>query len=226
MKIEKTKIIDYVELEFKRQVDFCKKYFKLVKWNPICSYTFAKHRKRSEAGRDANSNPFVSLVLHTFENPVFGFLEYSRYSKNKIIGSIVSTDWKVCVSSLMAHELAHAIQYTWHKPFHKKENSLHPLSEYGTAHGVLFQKIYTILRLNLINNMVDVDNIGVEPIILTELHDLSGSKFIHLTYGACTIATYNKRARKYPYQFVDSKGNFYKTSIEQFNKMAVLLEEE
>ena len=225
--ISKTDIIDFVRPEIDRQVAYCVDKFDLGSdWKPATQLSFAKNRKHSEAGRNVLQKPFMILSLHQFHEPVDGFLEYSRYANNKIIGSIVSNDWQICASTLIAHELSHAVQFTLPvsgttlRDKTSSEVLFYELGEYGVGHGLFFQRIYRSIRRDLINNQLNQDQIGIDPPIKVKKHEMTGTTFSHAELGKCVITFYNAKARKYPYEYMDSTGKQYKASIERFNQVS------
>ena len=81
--------------------------------------------------------------------------EYDHIANDPVIGSIESADWRKYTAALLAHEVAHAIQYgsqesvTSH--YSGKYTSSY-VSKDGFCHGPLWQSIYRFLRENFVNN--------------------------------------------------------------------------
>jgi len=73
------------------------------------------------------------------------FVEYSHINSSPVIGSFVSDDPKHHSDALLAHELAHAVQYFC------KDNNDHQFGTDYTAHKGVFKNIYAILRKEFVN---------------------------------------------------------------------------
>lgn len=222
----KNSIQDFVLTEISTQVKFCIDKFNLSDdWMPLLKITFTKNRIHSQAGRNAEKKPFMILALAKFLQPVYGFLEYEQYSKNTVIGSFRSNSWRICVSALIAHELAHAVQFTIpvsDSSFSIDYTTTHTLGEYEPGHGAFFQNIYRALRKEFINKQVSNDCMGLDPRVpAIQKHALAGTVFHHTELGKCVITNYHPRTKIHPYEYMDVSGKLFKSSKERMASVAL-----
>lgn len=213
----KKSIRDFVKEEVSTQVSFCKKKFKLPDdWSPSLKITFDKKKINSMGGRNMLGKPFMILSVASFLQPVNGFLEYDRYTTNMLIGSFKSKSWQLCVRALISHELAHAVEFTMPAVMAKVEPDcpeqamFYNMSKEGWDHGNLFRLIYKALRIEFVNEHVEQYCMGVKPQPVPKpKHAIVGTTFQHDDLGKCCITNYFPSSR-YPYEFMDVKGDLYK----------------
>lgn len=226
----KKEIQEFVVIELNKQVNFCIHKFDLGEtWSPLLNMSFAKNRKHSRAGRNVDMNPFIDLSLVSYLHPVSGFVEYARYSTNMLIGSFKNTKWQTCLTALISHELAHAVQFTLPvvntslRSANHPEMKFHELGEYGEGHGTFFQSIYRQLRKAFVNHQIDPNLMGITPPpqFAIEKHPMAGTVFHHVVLGKCVITNYYPKARIYPYEFMTVSGKLFKSSIERMQTMAL-----
>lgn len=119
--------------------------------------SFGERRCRSWGGI-RGEKPFVSLAVKRYEDArvagaAIDFLEYSNIKSDPVIGSLVGVSWTKAVDALIAHEIAHAVQYF---PNTKKN----AMAAFGfndsqsrslKNHNVFWQKIYADLRAKFVN---------------------------------------------------------------------------
>lgn len=98
---------------------------------------------------------------HFVRDQVKSFSEYPTYNAWPEIGGFESTDWELVADALVAHELAHIIQYAL-----KYAPNTHPLiipdsnrffmdlGRYELSHGKFFRQIYRRFRAQFINHRV------------------------------------------------------------------------
>lgn len=135
--------------------EFCRKRFKMGDdWTPVVRCDFNPRRKRSwggvrrVGGRGNRRVPFMSLVLGRYvgDTAHTTFSEYKRFAKDPVIGTFESTNWEMPLACLIAHEIAHCVQYTVKDPEVLKE-----LGTRSNGHGQFWKNIYAILRQEFIN---------------------------------------------------------------------------
>jgi hypothetical protein len=216
---------EFVIQELYNQVQFCKNKFDLPNdWFPELTVSFDQRKKNSRAGRNSNKKPFLSLALHSYLKPLNGFLEYDEYTTNMLIGSFTSNSWQLCVTALISHELAHAVQFTMPDSMLEVENEKHAmfyqLGKRGGDHGDLFRLIYKTLRVEFVNKAVEPYCMGVEPKPISKpKHEMAGTTFRHSDLGKCTITNYFP-GNRYPYEFMDVKGDLYKATKARMDEIA------
>lgn len=118
--------------------------------------SFSTKRNRSWGGVTSDwQNPKISLALNKYkcrvwENDKCSFPEYASYAGDRHIGSLFNVTWQKATATLVAHELAHAIQ--WYVPNDVVCKVIGNIAN-DRGHGEYFRAIYRHLRLNLINNV-------------------------------------------------------------------------
>ena len=213
---------EFVKQELNTQVQYCKEQFKLPDdWYPELTVSFDQRKKNSRAGRNIHKKPFLSLALHSYLKPVNGFLEYEEYTNNMLIGSFTSSSWQLCLTALISHELAHAVQFTLPDMKQEGEQAMfYVLGQRGGDHGDLFRLIYKTLRKQFVNTQVEPYCMGVEPKPIPKpKHELAGTSFHHKDLGKCTITNYFPGTR-YPYEFMDVAGDLYKATKARMEAIA------
>lgn len=135
--------------------EFARERFNLPEtWTPVVRLDFNPRRKRSWGGRRIVGGrghpmvPFMSLVLSRYlGGELTTFSEYKRFEKDPVIGTFEGKTWENALACLIAHEIAHAVQYTI-----TDEELVKELGGRKRGHGVFWQNIYAIFRKRFINN--------------------------------------------------------------------------
>lgn len=113
----------------------------------------------------------LSLASHDFLRfPQVAVSEYASFNKSKVIGGFLSDDWRLGLDTLVAHEMAHIIQFAVKMSAfdHKAVGQEHPMvtdwdganpvfgrmGPYEGHHGTFFQHIYKRVREQFINARV------------------------------------------------------------------------
>lgn len=107
-------------------------------WNgeqpPLVRISFSPARRLSRGGRDGL---WFNLAQWMREGEL-NFPEYAALSRDPRIGSIRGP-WQTIVKVIVAHELAHWVQYS-------SDVTKPPGRDYARPHGIGFQEIYGFLR--------------------------------------------------------------------------------
>jgi hypothetical protein len=130
----------------------------------------------SRGGLGRDMKPYISLALNTyrwgadFANQTFE--EYKSFAWDRVIGSLRNVTKRTCVRAIVAHELAHAVQFTlMFKMATASEYAHGGVNDRG--HGVLWKEIYRDLRINFVNgenNMSKKNEVkAVEVPVTTEV---------------------------------------------------------
>lgn len=135
--------------------EFARERFNLpADWTPVVRLDFNPRRKRSWGGRrrvGGRGNPvvpFMSLVLGRYLGGVeTTFTEYKRFENDPVIGTFRGERWENALACLIAHELAHAVQYTI-----TDSKIIEELGGRKRGHGAFWQNIYAIFRKRFIND--------------------------------------------------------------------------
>lgn len=107
---------------------------------------------------------------HFLRYPQVAVNEYASFNKSKTIGGFETTDWRLGLDTLVAHEMAHVIQFALKMSAfdHKAVGQDHPLVTswngitpvfgrmglFESNHGDFFQHVYKRIRQKFINHRV------------------------------------------------------------------------
>lgn len=169
--------------------------------------SFHRTAQRCSAGvgeRDGCIRPVIWLNVYRFTVlRSLGHEEYDQYKHDLEIGGFQSTDWKLNLDGLLAHEFSHAIQYIlplWPNKW-KATSKAHRFGELGrwaSEHSSFFQEIYRKVRREFVNHRLDLDQL-VPPINTFELEilpsRLSGRRFRYANGHEFEILGLRPRAR-------------------------------
>jgi len=113
----------------------------------------------------------LKLAMYDFIHyPQVAVCEYKSFNKSKVIGGFESTDWRLGLDTLVAHEMAHVVQFALKMSAfdHRAVGSDHPLvtgwngitpvfgrmGPFESNHGSFFQHVYKRFREEFINHQV------------------------------------------------------------------------
>lgn len=82
----------------------------------------------------------AALVYLTYPE-IYRFYEYPSFDSDRHIGGFYATDYKLKLQAIIAHEVAHAVQFFEYKK----------LGTRCKPHGPVFKKYYKLLRDNFVN---------------------------------------------------------------------------
>lgn len=133
--------------------DFLRFKYMIPDFDVKVKLDFSDRRNRSWGGR-RNGRNFISLCLKNHlsasENSVkMNFVEYATFNDDIIIGGIYYAHWKKAVSALIAHELAHAAQFSHVGASVAAGNNYD--SNDSKGHGIVWKTIYASLRRVFVN---------------------------------------------------------------------------
>lgn len=141
-----------------RMINWAKDQFELHKLHVDLEFSHRENARSFAHFHDGKCRIVVAIhPLLTCQ--VSGFTEYSRYRRSDTIGSFVTADWRLHLDAILAHEMAHIVQfkigYSFYHPWRNRdENSeiyYRGLGEFENGHGKFFQKIYSKFRKRFIN---------------------------------------------------------------------------
>lgn len=171
--------------------------------------------------------PFIQInVNNLLTLPVLGFIEYKSFHHDRTIGGFTTTDWRVWIDTVIAHELAHVVQFTLPKQKPSPNSTYENLGKYEGSHGSFFRNIYGIMRRQFINPRVS--DVGrymgrtefhrteeqVQAIVArkrTKSFDLEG-RVVKLGGTVLTLTEFDLKARKYQFIGETATGKRYKLS--------------
>ena len=103
-------------------------------------------------------------AYHFLRDQVKAFPEYATYNAWPEIGGFETTDWRLVVDALVAHEVAHLAQYALkmagvnHPLFVMREDArglfFNGIGRYEGGHGYFFRQIYKRFRKQFVNDRV------------------------------------------------------------------------
>ena len=154
-------------------------------------HTFAVGHQRSQGGLKRVEGvfvPYTKFALNRFQYPVTGMVEYDRC-------------WKSYLRVLVAHEVAHVVQ--WYLAFFMPHHELVRWFGRDRGHGALFQDIYRTFRL-FVNPTLQITPVTHSPDevskmrgIVIEHNELVGKKY--MSGGRVyECVGYKPRNHKYP----------------------------
>jgi hypothetical protein len=244
-----TEFTSHVEQAMVDQIVWAQKFFhlpalaaKLQIWDKETGYL--GHMKTNYKDRQFAGYTIRIQSFHFLRQEVQSIAEYSSYSSHPVIGSFLTTDWKLAVEALIAHELAHLVQYalkrdTGHQ-LHRGGGFYEGLGQSATGHGDFFQNIYKIFRGQWINDKVG-SRIGLVGRSVTTFKPREDFKerveampkagiegmVVHFKDKPYTIAGRNPKetSKLYRYQVQDAAGKFYKVSISQLVRGSAMVEQ-
>ena len=164
LKSKKKQIRDYAELVAKQMLLWAKNRYKLdekilnltliVSFKPNRIYSYGGWHKTKKGCK-----PYLNLALDSCIRYKPDMIqEYDWYKNDPVIGQRYATTWKYYVRMLVAHEVAHTIQYA-HYYLTDSEQKDRLRTRFGRSklsdegHGEDFQKIYRILRRKYVNRI-------------------------------------------------------------------------
>lgn len=107
-------------------------------------------KRRTSRGGIYKNGPGINIAMASaaliMHNPkyVYRFYEYPSYDSNSIIGGFYAKDYLLKLQAIIAHEVAHAVQFFEYK---KLNVSCKP-------HGPIFKKYYSMFRNEFINKNI------------------------------------------------------------------------
>lgn len=202
-------------------------------------------RQRGQSKQKARGIYVKINAFNLVNYPVKGIVEYPIYEMNPSIGSFQTEDWRIWVDCILAHEMAHAVQFSMGSmrdhPLRDNTSVLLRFNGFGTwenGHGSFFRKIYKNFRTKFVNHRIadmrfphdrksfggDYTDNRKDTIIakrqasrLTDHKDI-GAKVKLPGCPLATVIEYHTRAKKFKYivKLVGSDKR-YKISVAQFN---------
>lgn len=132
-------------------------------WTPNVSVSFSERRRRSYGGvkfykKDKQYKPWMSLAgIYFLENDNVGFTEYAEFADDREIGNLpADAPREQCIWALVAHELAHCVQWSLITKVFSHSKYAHGDDD-DRGHGALWKEVYRDLRVNFINGGVKME---------------------------------------------------------------------
>lgn len=139
-------------------------------FSPVVQVTFAANRKTSRGGV-RRGKAFFNIVGKRFLAAAQGTgmmdePEYKSFNRDPIIGGLYNVTWQKALASLVAHELAHSVQFDQGTKVGAKRvlgiEELDDRNEILRGHDWFWKRIYGDLRTQFVNNNQFETNRSVE----------------------------------------------------------------
>lgn len=156
---QQKKVREYTKNAILTMLKWAKEEYQLS--NLICDpkiiISFDKKRQYSYGGWHLK-RPYVNLALDKCVNFKREFnAEYDWFNKDAEIGGKWITTWKQYVRMIVAHEVAHCIEYSRVNLYDKNQkerlNRIFGRDSITEDHSETFQKIYRVLRRKFVNKI-------------------------------------------------------------------------
>lgn len=153
-------IANFVKNISSEMVSYLRTKYKTPGFNPKISVTFGKNRTTSRGGF-RKGRPFIDIVGKRFVpsaqyQTLMNEREYPAFNNDKVIGALYNVTWMKALAGLVAHELAHAVQFDADiKVEAKHEFKVGHLDDYHTymrGHNGFWKRIYADLRIKFVNS--------------------------------------------------------------------------
>ena len=102
-------------------------------------------------GRSWGGDNMIKINVLCWQFGNSSWSEYKRFNDDPVIGKIKVRDNRDILLCLVAHEVAHFIQYTYYNWF---PEYLKRKQDSDKGHGECFQTIYRYLRADLVNPII------------------------------------------------------------------------
>jgi hypothetical protein len=172
---------------------------------------------------------------------LIGFKEYASFNHHPVIGGFQTNDWKLFVDVVVAHELAHIVQFHINRfgfqhpdaDHNARHLTIKGLGEVETNHGSFFRAVYRKFREKFINHRIEPGKFGAVRknfIVPDDFEDrmkakgdisIKGLK-VHIGNRLYTIAGRNpNNTRLFGFQVQDAAGKFYRVKLSQLANASI-----
>lgn len=162
----------FIRKTVKEILPHIRKVYDTPNFSPAVRVSFAPNRRCSRGGI-RRGLPFISIVGKRFVKPamVDGYMdepEYKRFDNDPVIGGMKNVPWRKALAGLVAHELAHAVQfYQGTRSGAKRVLGIEELEDYNdllSGHDWFWKKIYADLRVQFVNSANFDSNASKAPV--------------------------------------------------------------
>jgi hypothetical protein len=204
-------ITKFVKDQLEMMVEYAREKYHApdLKVDPILS--FAKGIKTSRGGH-INNNTYMKLAVWRYANAYelginINEFEYKHYRNDPVIGELRGVHWTKGLSLLIAHELAHVIQFSPNTVTAAKVSvgldTLDNRNQILKGHDWFFQRIYADLRSQFVNSF---DQFGFvetfEPEAPKRTRSTTGPRKINKGWYSKEVC---KNGGRYGYYYRDDK---------------------
>lgn len=143
-----------------QMVSYVRAKYDCPAFSPVVQVTFAANRKTSRGGV-RHGRAFFNIVAKRFLSAAQGTgmmdePEYKSFNRDPVIGGLYNVTWQKALASLVAHELAHSVQYDQGTKVGAKRvlgiEELDDRNEILRGHDWFWKRIYGDLRTQFVNN--------------------------------------------------------------------------
>lgn len=191
-----------------KMVSYVRVKYDCPTFNPIVQVTFAANRKTSRGGV-RNGKAFFNIVAKRFLSAAQGAgmmdePEYKSFNRDPVIGGIYNVTWKKALASLVAHELAHSIQFDQGTKVGAKRvlgvENLDDRNEILRGHDWFWKRIYGDLRIQFVNNnQFEIEPPvekapapkpkSVDPVVIEPAKPRAGALYVKYAYKCNSTVT-------------------------------------
>lgn len=224
----------YARSVLAEQLIFAREAFKLPKMNPDLTFVDTKTAPWGQASETRKRTFRIKVSTYNLtRHELQGFKEYASYCHNSIIGSFATTDWKLFVSAVIAHELSHIVQFEIARvgfihpdsDVNAKKLTIKGLGEYESGHGAFFRAIYCKMRKEFINHRIEPNSWFRKSFIIPDDFEdrmkamggtiLDGQKVVIGNRPYTIVGRNPNRTRLFGFQVQGTDGRFYKVKLSQ-----------
>lgn len=135
------------------------------------------YRRRTSRGGIYKNGPGINIAMASAalvdldNDSIYRFYEYPSYDYDPVIGGFYAQDYLLKLQSVVAHEVAHAVQFF---EYSKLKVRCKP-------HGPIFKKYYSIFRKTFINSRIP-KQAALQKIYAEDLKKLKVIMFQNMAY--------------------------------------------
>ena len=218
-----------------KMVSYVRIKYDCPRFSPLVQVTFAANRRVSRGGvRKGRS--FFCIVANRFfiaSQTFTGIMdepEYKSFNKDPVIGGLYGVTWQKALASLVAHELAHSVQYDQGTKVGAKRvlgiENLDDRNEILRGHDWFWKRIYADLRTQFVNsNQFELEKPVekivptkvatpapkvVEPVVSQPTTPKTGALYVKYSYKGNSTVTRFYIDQKLAAVIVETNRQFYK----------------
>ena len=202
----------FIRVLSNQMVSYVRVKYGCPNFDPIVQVTFAANRRFSRGGI-RNGKAFFNIVAKRFLSAaqatgMMNEIEYKSFNNDPVIGGLYNVTWKKAAASLVAHELAHSVQYDNGTKIGAKRvfgiEELDDRNDILRGHDWFWKRIYADLRIKFVNdNQFELDS----PAILKPVEQTP--KVVKTDENKPTVSSSDSLYVKYAYKGNSTIARFY-----------------
>lgn len=215
-----------------KMVSYVRVKYDCPTFTPVVQVTFAINRKTSRGGV-RHGRAFFNIVAKRFLAAAQGTgmmdePEYKSFNRDPIIGGLYNVTWQKALASLVAHELAHSVQFDQGTKVGAKRvlgiEELDDRNEILRGHDWFWKRIYGDLRTQFVNNdQFEIEKPverpavapvpkpkAADPVVSEPAKPRSGALYVKYSYKGNSTVTRFYIDQKLAAVIVETNRQFYK----------------